>query len=275
MITENHINLDDDYIIYNKGYHITIDYFGFKCKSDSFKNIGEDIRKIIFNGLKEYNINIVHDHIEFFDGSISPPGFTSIFLIDESHISAHCYSDTSLLAIDIFTCSPNPDITKSIANFIDKCIINKFPNVKNIKHELPRFPIYLNECKYILEEDIKMIKNYNQNFSFIKNIYKKLEKNYNNIYIKKSDIGKSYYSKRFIKKDEIVIYLGGIFIEKQTKIHSVQIDINKHIDPLAYMGKYLNHSCEGNLYVNTDELGLHRFIAKKDINIDEELNYKL
>lgn len=274
MITNKDLKEIYNEIIYNKGYHITIDYFGFKCGNNNFKEIGKNISDIIFNGLKEYNINIVHNHIEFFDGSNSPPGFTSIFLIDESHISAHCYSDASLLALDVFTCSPYPEITKSIANFINKKIIIKFPNIKYIKHEIPRFPIYLNECKYIKEEDIKMIKNYNENFTFIKNIYKKLENNYNNVYIKESNIGNSYYSKKEFKKDEIVIYLGGILIHKQTKSHSVQIDIDKHIDPLAYMGKYLNHSCDGNLYVQSDEFGIHKFIAKRDININEELNFE-
>lgn len=232
------------------------------------------ISDIIFDSLKKYNINIVHKHIEFFDGSNSPPGFTSVFLIDESHVSAHCYSDTSLLALDIFTCSPNPEITKSIANIINKKIIIKFPNIKSLSNEIPRFPVYLKECKYILEEDIKMIQDYNKSFSFIKDIYNKLEKNYNNIYIKNSNIGKSYYSKKKFKKNEIVIHLGGIFIEKQTKTHSVQIDFNKHIDPLAYMGKYLNHSCDGNLFISSDELGIHKFVAKKDIDINEELNFE-
>lgn len=187
--------MDDNHIIYNKGYHITIDYFGFKTESDSFKKIGEEINKIIFNSLKKYNITIVHNHIEFFDGS-------------KSHVSAHCYSNTSLLALDIFTCSSNSEITKSIAKFVNKEIITKFPDIKYLKHEIPRFPIYLNECKYILEEDIKLIKNYNKDFTFIKDIYMKLEKNYNNVYIKKSDTidGNSYYSKNNFKKNDIIIY---------------------------------------------------------------------
>jgi hypothetical protein len=40
------------------------------------------------------------------------------------------------------------------------------------------------------------------------------------------------------------------------------------------MGKYLNHSCNGNLYVNSDESGLYKFIAKNDIDINEELNFE-
>ena len=46
----------------------------------------------------------VHAHVEVFDGSVSPPGFAAVVLIDESHVSAHCYLDRGLLAIDAFTC---------------------------------------------------------------------------------------------------------------------------------------------------------------------------
>jgi S-adenosylmethionine decarboxylase len=37
-------------------------------------------------------------------GSESPPGFTSVVLLDESHCSAHTYADLGLIAMDIFTC---------------------------------------------------------------------------------------------------------------------------------------------------------------------------
>ena len=43
-------------------------------------------------------------HLEWFDGTVSPPGFASVVLLDESHISAHCYADEGLIAIDVFTC---------------------------------------------------------------------------------------------------------------------------------------------------------------------------
>ena len=34
----------------------------------------------------------------------SPPGFTAIVMLDESHCSAHSYADLGLVAMDIFTC---------------------------------------------------------------------------------------------------------------------------------------------------------------------------
>ncbi len=42
-------------------------------------------------------------------GLDSPPGFTAIVMLDESHCSVHTYADEGLIAMDIFTCgSTNP-----------------------------------------------------------------------------------------------------------------------------------------------------------------------
>ena len=37
-------------------------------------------------------------------GEESPPGFTAVVLLDESHCTAHSYADLGLIAIDVFTC---------------------------------------------------------------------------------------------------------------------------------------------------------------------------
>jgi S-adenosylmethionine decarboxylase len=37
-------------------------------------------------------------------GSDSPPGFTAVVVLDESHCSVHTYADIGLMAFDIFTC---------------------------------------------------------------------------------------------------------------------------------------------------------------------------
>jgi len=34
----------------------------------------------------------------------SPPGFTAMVLLDESHCSVHSYADLGLIALDVFTC---------------------------------------------------------------------------------------------------------------------------------------------------------------------------
>jgi S-adenosylmethionine decarboxylase len=37
-------------------------------------------------------------------GHDSPPGFTAVVVLDESHCSAHTYADLGLVALDVFTC---------------------------------------------------------------------------------------------------------------------------------------------------------------------------
>jgi len=53
-------------------------------------------------------------------GADSPPGFTAVVLLDESHVSVHTYADLGLLALDVFTCgSTNPlDVLKYLRSEI-------------------------------------------------------------------------------------------------------------------------------------------------------------
>lgn len=54
-------------------------------------------------------------------GHNSPPGFTAVVVLDESHCSAHTYADLGLIAIDIFTCGfTNPrDVLAYLREEID------------------------------------------------------------------------------------------------------------------------------------------------------------
>ena len=46
----------------------------------------------------------VISQVRYHFGHNSPPGFTAVVLLDESHCSAHTYADLGLVALDIFTC---------------------------------------------------------------------------------------------------------------------------------------------------------------------------
>ena len=46
----------------------------------------------------------VISQVRYHFGHNSPPGFTGIVLLDESHCSAHTFADQGLIALDIFTC---------------------------------------------------------------------------------------------------------------------------------------------------------------------------
>ena len=84
-----------------RGKHMFLDFTEF-LPSDSFDGYAmlDLMKRVVGNsGARE-----VHAHVEVFDGTVSPPGYAAVVLIDESHVSAHCYSDYGLLAIDAFTC---------------------------------------------------------------------------------------------------------------------------------------------------------------------------
>ena len=54
-------------------------------------------------------------------------------LIDESHITAHCYADRGLLAIDCFTCGKtNPD---HIADVLHERLLERMPKLVCLRRE--------------------------------------------------------------------------------------------------------------------------------------------
>jgi S-adenosylmethionine/arginine decarboxylase-like enzyme len=89
----------------------------------------------------QHGVRVVHRKVEVFDGTLSPPGFASCALIDESHMSAHCYSDQGQLAFDVFTCGSEPDNVRKVARDVLVFLkANLGPNAKFHTHYLPRFP---------------------------------------------------------------------------------------------------------------------------------------
>ena len=112
------------------GSHVLIDYVGYVPPSeDEARWVLDLLRKCIYDcGIRE-----VHAHAETFDGGKSPPGFAAVVLIDESHVTAHCYSERGILAIDVFTCGKHdPDI---LADSIHRAMVSSNPGLRAISRE--------------------------------------------------------------------------------------------------------------------------------------------
>lgn len=91
----------------SRGTHVLLDYRNY---SSTKENDGWWILDLMRQSVRKCGIREVHSHVEIFDGDLSPPGFAAVVLIDESHVTAHCYSESGLLAIDVFTCGDHdPD----------------------------------------------------------------------------------------------------------------------------------------------------------------------
>jgi S-adenosylmethionine decarboxylase len=113
------------------GRHVYVDYVNF------FPNTSEPaswVLDILRSTLKECGVKEVHSHSEIFEEGESPPGFASIVLIDESHVTAHCYSDKGWLALDAFTCGENDP--NHLVNIIHKKLVGKCNDLKIMKREI-------------------------------------------------------------------------------------------------------------------------------------------
>jgi len=109
------------------GKHVFADFI-WNTEIDIIDDIvlANTIFNIMENAIKETNMTIVHKKLCILGGE-TPPGFTSVFLLDESHCSAHCYSDRGWLALDCFTCGytdPEP-----ILKYIKNQIKNQYPSL--------------------------------------------------------------------------------------------------------------------------------------------------
>ena len=110
------------------GSHIFVDYTGYSPITD---DDGNWMLQIMRDAVINSEAKEVHSHVEQFDGITSPPGFAAVVLLDESHVTAHCYSEKGWLAIDCFTCGQcDPD---TIVDQIHMALERVMPNLKLIK----------------------------------------------------------------------------------------------------------------------------------------------
>ena len=118
------------------GKQVCIDYS--HCDFIEQEKHGTWMLNLMQFAVKSAGVREVHAHVEEFDGTLSPTGFAAVVLLDESHVSAHCYYDKGILAIDAFTCgNSDPNI---IIDIIHKKLAESFENIKVVsKDEILRF----------------------------------------------------------------------------------------------------------------------------------------
>ena len=112
------------------GVHILLDYTEFL---PTVEKDGAWMLKILRQSVRDAGVREVHSHVEEFDGEVSPLGFAAVVLIDESHVSAHCYSERGLLAIDVFTCGDHdPEV---VADSIHASLCGTVPGLNLLRRE--------------------------------------------------------------------------------------------------------------------------------------------
>ena len=94
--------------------------------------------KLVIN--ENTKMKIVGESIKIFDDGTTPNGFTCAILLDASHMSCHSYSDTGLLAVDVFTCGNN-DPSNIIDKFFDELKQMNNNTILINKRFVYRFPL--------------------------------------------------------------------------------------------------------------------------------------
>jgi len=83
-----------------KGKHLLVD-----CRNvsrDVCLNDGAMLAAMA-RGAERAGANVI-SQVRYQFGHNSPPGFTAVVVLDESHCSCHTYADLGLVALDVFTC---------------------------------------------------------------------------------------------------------------------------------------------------------------------------
>ena len=83
--------------------------------------------------------------------------------------------------------------------------------------------------------------------------------------------GNGLFAKELIKKGSNVFHFDGkIDDDAHTNPESLQIDKDKFLESTAKFDDFLNHSCEPNCYIDSQNLNL---VALREIQIGEELSF--
>lgn len=97
--------------------------------------LGKFIYELMIKTILEKTcLKIVHQQLVILNVE-TPPGFTSVLLLDSSHFTSHCYSRKGTLSCDLFTCGTDLSVLKEAIEYFTDEIKKDYPfsNVINYK----------------------------------------------------------------------------------------------------------------------------------------------
>lgn len=121
----------------HRGNHVFMDFINFY--DDNLEECCEYIHATMNDSIKQTSMRNMFSKMIMLDQD-TEEGFTSVILLDESHITCHSYTKRGLLALDVFTCGKtNPEI---IANYIKEKIQEKYPNIQCLNMQTHKRFVY-------------------------------------------------------------------------------------------------------------------------------------
>lgn len=93
------------------GVHLIVDVFDIK--NDDYLKTLDCIYPLANEIIEKTCLNVVNQvHHQF-----SPHGYTSLYLLSESHMSFHSYPEKKCLSFDLYCCNPSLDV-KEVLHFL-------------------------------------------------------------------------------------------------------------------------------------------------------------
>lgn len=121
------------------GHHVLVDIIFTNIPDDDI-TFGQNIMYLMRKAVIEKSLmRITHEKLVILgETDNSPPGFSGILLLDESHFSVHAYTERSMIAVDCFTCGgTNPEYLMN--DFIIN-LLHMYPSLQVIyRANHPRF----------------------------------------------------------------------------------------------------------------------------------------
>ena len=131
------MNIIKNIFIY-KRKNIFLDFIYFNIK-DNLEECCKYIFDLMNKSIELTNMSNKHSKMIILDKD-TEEGFTSVILLDESHITCHAYTKLGLLALDVFTCgNTNPII---ISDYLIKEIKIKYPTIKCTNYSVNKRFLY-------------------------------------------------------------------------------------------------------------------------------------
>lgn len=125
-----------------RGLHSLLNYSNFFVQRKNLESAFTNIRLASRNILTNNHLRIVDQAGKvFIDSNISPEGFTMMYLLDESHMSFHAYTDETRgkMAVDIFTCARNPDNHINAVTQLNTFLVDNYFCNLDSRTDIPRF----------------------------------------------------------------------------------------------------------------------------------------
>jgi len=132
-----------------RGKHSLLNYTNFFIKHKNIDSAFTNIKLTCRNILTNNNLRIVDSCSSILPTKNipSPDGFTICFLLDESHMSLHSYTNQEesrgeiigKLAVDLFTCSSNPLNHHNAIKDLNKFLIENYDVVLESSKIIDRF----------------------------------------------------------------------------------------------------------------------------------------